>query len=92
MKKITFLLLALFAATTVNAAPSVNGATKVDDLCGWYYWYNRQAAANPTTNVTGDDLKALYDAGTNKSKYVCFTKVDESVLDSLTKVVLCSGI
>lgn len=80
MKKITLMLFVLFAAATANAAPSVNGATKVDDLCGWYYWYNRQAAANPTANVTGDDLKALYDAGTNKSKYVCFTKVDESTI------------
>jgi hypothetical protein len=81
MKKITMIMLfAAFTAVTLNAAPNVSGATSVDDLCGWYYWYNRQAAANPTTNVTGDDLKALYDAGTNKSKYVCFTKVDESTI------------
>ncbi len=79
-KKIAILLLALCATATVNAAPKINGATSADDLCGSYIWYNKQAAANPTTNVTGDALKALYDAGTSKSKYVYVTKVDDSTI------------
>ena len=84
MKKITFLLLALFAAVSANAQSEpmkqsqLGNATSVDELVGWFYWYNKTTTGNPS----GDDaeIATLYTNGTSNNRYVCFAKVDDSTV------------
>lgn len=89
MKKNTFMLLALFAAVTVNAQTGpmkqsqfVNSKT-VDELVGWFYWWYRTTDTDPVEDAT-DLLQDVYNAETNpegktrtNGRYVCFTKLAE---------------
>lgn len=83
-QKIAILLFALCATATVNAqtgpmkASQMGNATSVDELVGWFYWYNKTTSGNPTG--VEDEIATLYDSGTNNNRYVCFTKVDESTV------------
>ena len=81
-KKIAILLLALCATATVNAqtgpmkASQMGNATSVDELVGWFYWWNKTTTENlPTTN--GNTANAtLYPNGTSNGRYVAFTKIN----------------
>lgn len=92
MKKITFMLLAFFAAASVNAqtgpmkASQMGNSTTVDELVGWFYWYNRTTTSDPvkTTEEIKELYNDLYDASTNpegkarnNNRYVCFSKIDK---------------
>lgn len=91
MKKITLMLLAMFAAVTVNAQTSpmmqsqFGNSKTVDELVGWFYWWNRTTSAEPQgdANATTEVFNDLYNADTNpegktklNGRYVCFAKLD----------------
>ena len=93
MKKITFMLLAFFAAVTANAqtgpmkASKLGESTTIDDLVGWTYWYHRTTSHEPVSdnNARNEIAMDVYNAETNPTgttrtggRYVVFTKVDES--------------
>lgn len=93
MKKITLMLLAMFAAVTVSAqtgpmkASKLGESTSIDDLVGWTYWYHRTTSHEPVSdnNARNEIAKDVYNAETNPTgttrtggRYVVFTKVDES--------------
>lgn len=82
MKKITFMLLVLIAAVSANAQSGpmkqsqLGNSTTVDELVGWFYWWNKTTTENlPTTN--GNTANAtLYPNGTSNGRYVAFTKIN----------------
>lgn len=84
MRNIYLLVCAIFATMTMNAqngpmkASQMGNSTSVDELVGWFYWYNKTTAEEPASDAT--EIRALYDAGTNNGHYVCFTKVDDSTI------------
>ena len=92
MKKTALMLLALFAAVTVSAqtgpmkASQMGNSKTVDELVGWFHWYNRTTSSEPLsdTNAIGELYADLYNASTNpegkafnNNRYVCFSKIDE---------------
>lgn len=86
-QKIAILLFALCATATVNAqtgpmkASQMGNATSVDELVGWFYWYNRTTTSTlPTTNGNTAN-QSLYPSGTSNNRYVAFTKINaDSIL------------
>lgn len=93
MKKITLILLAMFAAVTVSAqtgpmkASKLGESTSIDDLVGWTYWYYRTTTKDPVSDndAKNEIAKDVYNADTNPTgatrtygRYVAFTKVDDS--------------
>ena len=74
----------LLATMTMNAqngpmkASKMGNSTTVDELVGWFYWYNRTTSEDMSDDAT--EVKSLYDNGTKNDRYVCFTKVDESTI------------
>lgn len=81
-QKIAILLFALCATATVNAqtgpmkASALGNATSVDELVGWFYWYNRTTTSTlPTTNGS-TAAGTLYSGGTGNNRYVAFTKIN----------------
>ncbi|MBR3444552.1 MAG: hypothetical protein IKH14_01590 [Prevotella sp.] len=84
MRKIYLLMCVLLATMTMNAqngpmkASQMGNSTTVDELVGWFFWYNRTTSEAMSSDAT--EIKSLYDNGTNNNRYVCFTKVDESTI------------